>query len=86
MALRKAGASWVDGASFFDPKHEIATLAERVWEGTHPLRTAQRRTGKTSPLGELVRRLGEGGWFEPVFVDVEGTGDATVAITEMGVA
>ena len=86
MALRKAGASWVGGASFFDRKQEPATLAERAREGIRTLLTAQRRMAKTSLVRELLRRLGEGGRFETAFVDVEGTGDATVVITEVGVA
>lgn len=86
MVLKKAGANWVDGESFFDRKHEIAALAERVREGTHTLLTAQRRMGKTSLVRELLRRLGESGQFETVFVDVEGAGDAADAIAEIGVA
>ena len=83
MALQKAGANWVDGDRFFDREAELLALEERVREGTHTLLTAQRRMGKTSLARELLRRLGAGGEFATVFVDLESAGDAADAISEM---
>ncbi|MDE0002647.1 MAG: hypothetical protein OXQ29_08125 [Rhodospirillaceae bacterium] len=84
MALRKAGGNWVDGDRFFDREVELEALAERVRDGTHTLLTAQRRMGKTSLVRELLRRLGEEGDFDTVFVDLEGAADAADAIAEIG--
>ena len=84
MALRKAGANWVEGDRFFDREHDLAALAERVRDGTHTLLTAQRRMGKTSLVRELLRRLEESGEVETVFVDVEGAETASDAIAEIG--
>lgn len=85
MALRKAGANWVEGEDrFFDRKTDLAALAERVRDGTHTLVTAQRRMGKTSLVRELLRRLEQEGKFETVFVDLEGADTASDAIAEIG--
>lgn len=85
MALRKAGANWVDGPErFFDREIELETLAERVRDGTHTLLTAQRRMGKTSLVRELLRRLAESGNFETVFVDLEDAADTADAIAAIG--
>lgn len=84
MALRKAGANWVEGDRFFDRENDLAALAERVRDGTHTLVTAQRRMGKTSLVRELLRRLEEKREFETVFVDVEDAGTALDAIAEIG--
>ena len=64
MALRKAGANWVDGDRFFDREPELQALTERVHDGVHTLLTAQRRMGKTSLTRELLRRLSGTGEFE----------------------
>ena len=85
MALRKAGANWVEGDKFFDRETDLAALAERVRDGIHTLVTAQRRMGKTSLVRELLRRLEEKGEFETVFVDVEGADTASDAIAEVAV-
>ena len=84
MALRKAGGNWVEGNRFFDREIELEALAERVRDGTHTLLTAQRRMGKTSLVRELLRRLGEEGDFDTVFVDLEGAADAADAVAELG--
>ena len=85
MALRKAGANWVEGPDrFFDRETEIDALAERLREGTHTLLTAQRRMGKTSLVRELLRRVAEDGSFETVFVDLEDAADAADAIAAIG--
>ena len=84
MSLRKAGANWVEGPErFFDREVELDALAERVRDGTHTLLTAQRRMGKTSLVRELLRRLGDQGDFETVFVDVEAAEDIADAIATM---
>ena len=81
MALRKAGANWVEGPErFFDREVELEALEERVREGTHTLLTAQRRMGKTSLVRESLRRLGAIGDYETVFVDLEDAADAADAI------
>lgn len=85
MALRKAGANWVDGPErFFDREIELDALAERVRDGTHTLLTAQRRMGKTSLVRELLRRLAADGNFETVFVDLEDASDTADAIAAIG--
>ena len=84
MGLVKAGGNWVEGDRFFDREAEIGELAERVRDGTHTLLTAQRRMGKTSLVRELLRRLGDEGHFETIFVDLEGTTNPADAIAEIG--
>lgn len=84
MALKKAGANWVEGDKFFDRERDLEALAERVRDGAHTLLTAQRRMGKTSLVRELLRRLKESGKFETVFVDLEGADSAADAIAEIG--
>ena len=56
---------------------------ERVEDGAHTLVTAQRRMGKTSLVRELLRRLGERGDFETVFVDLEDASTAADAVVEI---
>ena len=85
MKLRKAGSNWVEGDRFFDRDAEIEALVERVRDGTHTLLTAQRRMGKTSLVRELLRRLGEEGSFETIFVDLDGAVTPADAIAEIGV-
>ena len=70
MALKKAGANWVDGDRFYDREVDLEALMERVRDGTHTLLTAQRRMGKTSLVRELLRELAADDEFEPIFVDV----------------
>ena len=86
MALRKAGGNWVAGDRFFDREVEIEALTERVEDGIHTLVTAQRRMGKTSLVRELLRRLGETGNFETVFVDLEAASSAADALVEIAAA
>ena len=86
MALRKAGGNWVAGNRFFNREVEIEALIERVEDGTHTLVTAQRRMGKTSLVRELLRRLGERGDFETVFVDLEDASTAADAVVEIAAA
>ena len=81
--MKKAGANWVDGDSFFDREDELNVLADRVREGTHTLVTAQRRMGKTSLIRELLRRLEADGTCETVFVDLEDAVDPADAIAEI---
>ena len=85
MALRKAGSSWAEGERFFDREVELDELANRVQEGIHTLLTAQRRMGKTSLVRELLRRLGEDGRFETIFVDLGDATEPADAIAEIGV-
>ena len=84
MKLRKAGSNWVDGDRFFDRVGDIEALEEQVRDGAHTLLTAQRRMGKTSLVRELLRRLGDGEDFEPIFVDLERATDPADAIAEIG--
>ena len=83
MTLRKAGSNWVEGDRFFDREAEIRILTERVRERTHTLLTAQRRMGKTSLVRETLRRLGEEGCFETIFVDLESAITPADAIAEI---
>ena len=85
MTLKKAGSNWVEGDRFFDRDAEIRSLTERVREGTHTLLTAQRRMGKTSLVREMLRRLGQEGSLETIFVDLEGALTPADAIAEIGV-
>ena len=84
MALKKAGANWVEGDRFFNRDAELEALAERVRDGTHTLLTAQRRMGKTSLVRELLRRLDAEGRFQTVFVDLEDAAAPADAIAEIG--
>lgn len=83
--LRKGGSNWVEGDRFFDRAAELEALEERVRDGNHTLLTAQRRMGKTSLARELLRRLGESGEFDTVFVDLEAAADPADAIAEIGI-
>ena len=85
MTLKKAGSNWVEGDRFFDRDAEIRSLTRRIREGTHTLLTAQRRMGKTSLVRETLRRLGEEGSLETIFVDLEGALTPADAIAEIGV-
>ena len=80
MALKKAGANWVEGDRFFDRETDLAALDERARNGVHTSVTAQRRMGKTSLVRELLRRLKKEGDFETIFVDVEDAHSASDAI------
>ena len=84
MTLRKAGGNWVEGDRFFDREAELEALSERVRDGTHTLLTAQRRMGRTSLVRELLRRLGDKGHFETVFVDLEGASTPADVVAEIG--
>lgn len=75
----------MEGDRFFDREAELEALEERVRDGNHTLLTAQRRMGKTSLVRELLRRLGQSGEFDPVFVDLEAAADPADAIAEIGV-
>lgn len=81
--LKKGGNRWVEGANFFDREFELKVLEERIRVGTHTLLTAQRRMGKTSLVRELLRRLGETGDLEVVFLDVEAAMDTADMIAEL---
>lgn len=83
MALKKAGANWVEGDRFYDREADLAALTERVRDGTHTLLTAQRRMGKTSLVRELLRVLAERGEVLPVFVDLEAASNAEDAVAEI---
>ena len=83
VAMNKAGGNWVAGDDFFDREAELEALAERVKEGTHTLLTAQRRMGKTSLVRELLRRLGDEGAVETIFVDLEDAYTSAHAIAEI---
>ncbi len=84
MALRKAGANWVEGDRFYDREGELEALTERVHDGAHTLLTAQRRMGKTSLVRELLRRLKHEERFETIFVDLEAADTPADAIAEIG--
>ena len=84
LKLQKAGSNWVEGDRFFNRASELQALEERVRDGAHTLLTAQRRMGKTSLVRELLRRLGDAGGFEPIFVDLEAAMDPADAIAEIG--
>ena len=83
MRLIKAGSNWVEGDRFFDREVELEALVERVRDGTHTLLTAQRRMGKTSLVRELLRRLGNDGSHELIFVDLEDARNKEDAIAEI---
>lgn len=85
LALKKAGANWVDGDRFYDREVDLEALMERVRDGTHTLLTAQRRMGKTSLVRELLRGLAADGEFEPIFVDVEAANTSEDAVTEIAI-
>ena len=85
MALKKAGANWVEGERFYNREVELEALKERIQDGTHTLLTAQRRMGKTSLVRELLRRLGKEGRFETIFVDLEAADTPEDAVAEIAV-
>ena len=85
MTLKKAGSSWAEGDRFFNREVELEVLTGRVRDGIHTLLTAQRRMGKTSVVRELLRRLGDGGHFGTIFVDLGDATEPADAIAEIGV-
>ena len=83
MTLKKGGANWVSGDSFFNRDFEIAALMERVHAGTHTLISAPRRMGKTSLVREVLERLRIEGSFDPIFVDVEDAETAAHVVADI---
>ena len=83
MALKKGGANWVSGESFYNRDFEIATLTERIHAGTHTLISAPRRMGKTSLVREVLERLQTEGSFDTIFVDVEDAETAAHAVADI---
>ena len=83
--LKRAGGNWVDGDLFLDREIELEVLEERVRDGIHTSLVAQRRTGTTSLVRELLRRLAISGEYETVFADLGSAANSADAIVEIGI-
>ncbi|MEZ4432577.1 MAG: ATP-binding protein [bacterium] len=82
--LKREVGNWVDGDRFWDRVDEIAQFIEHLDEGAHILLIAPRRTGKTSLMREVSRRLDDR--YICVHADLEHCRSATDAIVELSVA
>ncbi|MBL9106809.1 MAG: ATP-binding protein [Myxococcales bacterium] len=83
--VREVG-NWVSGDKFWGREIEIQNFIELLDEGAHILLTAPRRTGKTSLMREVSRRLEQRGKDLPIYVDLERSSSPEDAIVELSLA
>ena len=83
-SLKREVGNWVDGDRFWDRVHEVAQFIEYLDEGAHLLLIAPRRTGKTSLMREVSRRIGDR--YLCVHADLEDCRTPTDAIVTLSVA
>lgn len=83
--VREVG-NWVSGEKFWGREIELQSFLELLDEGAHILLTAPRRTGKTSLMREVGRRLELRGKDLAIYVDLERSSNAEDAIVELSLA
>lgn len=83
-SLKREVGNWVDGDRFWDRVHEVAQFIEYLDEGAHLLLIAPRRTGKTSLMREVSRRISDR--YICVHADLEDCRTPTDAIVTLSVA
>lgn len=82
--LTREVGNWVDGDRFWDRVHEVETFIEWLDHGAHILLIAPRRTGKTSLMREVSRRIADR--YICVHADLEHCRTIADAIVELSVA
>ncbi len=82
--LKREVGNWVDGDRFWDRVHEVRHFIELLDEGAHVLLIAPRRTGKTSLMREVSRRIADR--YVCVHADLEHCRTVGDAIIELSVA
>jgi len=84
--LKREVGNWVSGDKFWGREVEIQSFTELIDEGANILLTAPRRTGKTSLMREVARRLEERGRDTAIYVDLERSHSPEDAIVELSLA
>lgn len=84
--LKREVGNWVSGDKFWGREVELQSFIELLDEGANILLTAPRRTGKTSLMREVARRLEERGKDIAIYVDLERSHSPEDAIVELSMA
>jgi len=84
--LKREVGNWVSGDKFWGREVELQCFVEQLDEGANILLTAPRRTGKTSLMREVVRRLTQRGRDIAIYVDLERSHTPEDAIVELSLA
>lgn len=84
--LKREVGNWVSGDKFWGREVELQSFIEQLDEGANILLTAPRRTGKTSLMREVARRLTERGKDIAIYVDLERSHSPEDAIVELSLA
>lgn len=84
--LKREVGNWVSGEKFWGREVEIQSFVELLDEGANILLTAPRRTGKTSLMREVARRLEQRGRDIAIYVDLERSHSPEDAIVELSLA
>jgi hypothetical protein len=84
--LKREVGNWVSGDKFWGREIELQSFIEQLDEGANILLTAPRRTGKTSLMREVARRLTERGKDIAIYVDLERSHSPEDAIVELSLA
>ncbi len=84
--LKREVGNWVSGEKFWGRETELQSFIELLDEGANILLTAPRRTGKTSLMREVARRLEERGKDTAIYVDLERSHSPEDAIVELSLA
>lgn len=82
--LKREVGNWVDGDRFWDRVPEVQQFVQHLDEGAHILLIAPRRTGKTSLMREVSRRIDDR--YVCVHADLEHCRTAGEAIVELSMA
>ena len=84
--IKREVGNWVSGDTFWGREVEIQSFTELLDEGANILLTAPRRTGKTSLMREVARRLEDRGQDIAIYVDLERSHSPEDAIVELSLA
>ncbi|MBA3547235.1 MAG: ATP-binding protein [Nannocystis sp.] len=84
--LKREVGNWVSGEKFWGREVELQSFIELLDEGANILLTAPRRTGKTSLMREVARRLEQRGKDIAIYVDLERSHSPEDAIVELSMA
>lgn len=84
--LKREVGNWVSGDKFWGREVELQSFVEQLDEGANILLTAPRRTGKTSLMREVARRLEERGKDIAIYADLERSHSPEDAIVELTLA
>jgi len=84
--LKREVGNWVSGDKFWGREVELQSFIEQLDEDANILLTAPRRTGKTSLMREVARRLEQRGRDIAIYVDLERSHSPEDAIVELSLA